>query len=65
MSATADHDLNERIIAVSRLIGSFFESADQEDLERDLASDLNSLDDPFLIVEDRPGDGPAFAQSQN
>ena len=65
MSSAVDQDLNERIIAVSRLIGSFFEPAEPGAFEQGPDSDAGDLDDAVIILGGKSEEELPLRQSQN
>lgn len=65
MSSTVDQSLNKRIIAVSRLIGSFFEPAESDAFEQDRDPDASELDDTVIFLGDQSDDELPLRQSQN
>ena len=65
MSATADQELNERIIAVSRLIGSFFGSGETDCLAHRPSIEEGLAENAVIIFEDQSEGDLPFPQSQN
>ncbi len=65
MSATADQELNEQIIAVSRLIGSFFGSGEADCPQRGPGVEEGLPESTVIFLEDQPDQGLPFPQSQN
>lgn len=65
MSATADQELNERIIAVSRLIGSFFGSSEPGDAEHPSETEAPLPERGVILLEDQAAADPSLLPSQN